>query len=167
MQSPLTDDALNHQILLSTLQLERRISDLMTTRGMTCLRTPTGECFVLSPLAFWNHSEDAVRSDSHVLDTLSLSRNITVSGMFVTPRMVLAGPRANDHTAADFDFAMFLAVSYFFPETNCLGSSSHAAFLQILETASRGEELVIQAEQPTLIALEVYGHFGFLGLIKC
>jgi hypothetical protein len=157
IQSPLTDDvgALNHQILLSTLRLEQRISHLMHSRGIPCIRTAKGHCFVLSPLAFWNHSEEAVRSDPSILDTLNLSKTITVAGASVTPHMVLAGRRANENTAADFDFATFLALSYFFPENDCLGSMSHSAFLDVLKLAGQGEELVIQSHQPSLTALEV------------
>src|SRR5262249_30810661 len=143
------------QILLSTLQLERRIAELLDSHDMSCIKKPDGECFVLSPLAFWDYDQASLVSDAHILDTLSLSRNVSIAGITVTPHMVLAERRATDPLSAEFDSAMFLAVSYFFPDTDCLGKTGHLAFLRVLESATLGEELVIQAQEPTLLALEV------------
>jgi hypothetical protein len=169
IQSPLIDDmgALNHQILTSTLQFERRMSKLVASHGVPCLHGPDGNCFVLSPLAFWDYDEEALASDPNILDTLSLAKNISIAGITITPHMVLAGRGANEHIAVNFDFARFLALTYFFPETDCLGSADHTAFLHILESATQGEELVIQAQEPTLIALEVIGRLGVIGDAKC
>ena len=157
IQSPVTDDdgALNHQILLSTLRLERQIENVLSSRGAPCLKRPDGRCFVLSPLAFWHYDEQALLTDSNILGTLNLSRNVSVGGIPVTPHMVLAGRGSNEHVSATFDYAMHLALTYFFPETDCLGLSDHTAWLQVVDIAATHEvELAVQLQEPTLIALE-------------
>jgi hypothetical protein len=157
IQSPLTDDvgALNQQNLVSTLHLQQRISNLLLSQDTPCLQQPDGRCFVLSPLAFWGHDESAILSDTNILDTLSMLNNVSVAGIHVTPHMVLAGRGRSEHVAANFDFAQFLALSYFFPEKDCLGKSEHAAWLKLLEDVAKNDELVIEGQEPTLIALEV------------
>jgi hypothetical protein len=163
IQSPLLEDdrdgALNHQILLSTLQFEHRLGQLISSRNLSCLKKPDGNCFVLSPLLFWSHDKQKLLSDYNILDTLSLSTNISVAGIPVTPPMVLASRGSNEHHVAggaNFDFAMFLALTYFFPETDCSGNLEHTAWLQALEhAAAQNAELTIQAPEPALIALEV------------
>ena len=168
IQSPLVEDdrdgALNHQILLSTLHLEHSLQELISSRDMPCLRRPDGhgngkDCFVLSPLSFWSHDKQILLSDYNILDTLSLSKNVSVAGIPVTPSMILASRGSNEHHVAggaNFDFAMFLALTYFFPETDCLGNLEHTAWLQVLKNAAtQSAELTIQAQEPTLIALEV------------
>jgi hypothetical protein len=157
VQSLLPDDegALNAQILSSTLRLEHRISGLLQAHKIQCLRAENGKCFVLSPLAFWNYDEQALMADSNILDTLSLTGNVSTAGVTVTPHMVLAGRRSSDHAPATFDSATFLVLSYFFPDTDCIGSTNHAAFVRVLQMAAEGEDLVIRSQEPALIALEV------------
>ncbi|KAJ7771584.1 sterol regulatory element binding protein cleavage-activating protein [Mycena metata] len=150
IQSPF-DGAVNHQILQSTLELERRIDDL----EVPCLKRADGTCFVLSPLAFWRHDEDTLRSDPSILDTL-LSRNISVAGVPITPQMVLAG-RGSDSphvVGTNFDYATFLALTYFFPNSDCLGSAEHVAWLKAVDEASQNAPRTAQMQEPTLIALE-------------
>jgi hypothetical protein len=151
IQSPF-DGAVNHQILQSTLAFERRIDDLQ----LPCLKRPDGKCFVLSPLAFWRHSQAALLEDPNILDTL-LSRNVSVAGIRLAPQMVLAG-RGSDEphvTGTNFDFAMFLALTYFFPNSDCLGNAEHLAWLQAVDLASQGAPRIVQKQAPALIALEV------------
>jgi hypothetical protein len=158
IQSPLLDDdgALNNQILLSTLQFEQRIEAALASRGMSCLKLPDGRCFALSPLIFWNHDKTVLLSDRNILDTLNLSENVTVSGIPITPQMVLAGRGSHDHVSANFDYATYLALTYYFNERDCLENSDHVAWLQMVEdAAAQIAELEVQAQEPTLIALEV------------
>jgi hypothetical protein len=168
IQSPLTDDvgALNQQNLVSTLHLQQRISSLLRSHNTPCIQEPDGRCFVLSPLAFWDHNENAILSDANILDTLSLSNNVSIAGIHVTPHMVLAGRGGSEHVAAIFDFAQFLALSYFFPEEDCSGKSGHAVWLKLLQDVTQNDELLIQGQEPRLIALEVRSsssiHFSLL-----
>ncbi|KAJ6606392.1 sterol regulatory element binding protein cleavage-activating protein [Mycena vulgaris] len=150
IQSPL-DGAVNHQILQSTLDFERRIDELQ----LPCLKRPDGKCFVLSPLAFWRYNQAALRDDPNILDTL-LNWNVSIAGIPITPQMVLAGRGSDEHHVAgtNFDFAMFLALTYFFPKSDCLGHAEHHDWLQAIDVASQGALLTAQKQAPTLIALE-------------
>lgn len=155
IQSALPEDtgALNNQILFSTLDLEQQINKELFSEGIPCLNNPDGSCFVLSPLGFWDYDEARLLSDVNILDTLQLSSNVTVSGVPVTPEMVLAGRESSDIT---LDFAMFLALTYIFPETDCSGNSGHNAWLRALQKAvNRKGDLIAETKEPNLIALEV------------
>lgn len=160
IQSPALDDngVLNHQILLSTLNFESRLEELILTGDSPCLKRPDGKCLVLSPLLFWDHDQEALLSDTKILDTLSPSKNISVEDIIVTPKMVLAGLESDDPHAAEsqFDFAMFLALTYFFPKSECLGDTEHTTWLKTVHQAlALNSELTVQIEEPKLIALEV------------
>ncbi|KAI3607816.1 sterol regulatory element binding protein cleavage-activating protein [Moniliophthora roreri] len=68
--------------------------------------------------------------------------------------MVLAGRGLDEHHNT-FDFATFLALTYFFPESDCFGTSEHANWRQAVEIAAgQDAELHIHSAEPTLIALE-------------
>ncbi|KAF7294706.1 Sterol regulatory element binding protein cleavage-activating protein [Mycena indigotica] len=142
----------NNQILQSTLDLERRIDEL----DLACLKRDDGSCFVLSPLAFWRYDDAEIRSDTNILDTL-LTRNASVAGIPITPQMVLAG-RGSDEpqvSSSHFDYAMFLALTYFFPNSDCVGEAEHRAWLQAIDAASLGASRRSDPTQdPTLIALQ-------------
>ncbi|EIW60861.1 sterol regulatory element binding protein cleavage-activating protein [Trametes versicolor FP-101664 SS1] len=147
--------ALDKNTLLATLQLERRIAEAMTARGIPCLRTRQGSCFSLSPSAFWDWDERALLADDNILDTLNLSPNVSVSGVPITPEMVLAGRELRDPTSNHFDAATFLVLTYFFPETDCFGKERRFQWLHALEDAGGSAgELVVLAQEPHLIALE-------------
>ncbi|KAL1681167.1 sterol regulatory element binding protein cleavage-activating protein [Schizophyllum commune] len=155
VESPLDDDdgAVNHQILFSTLTLERRIEDLI---GDRCLKRPDGRgCFVLSPLAFWDHDLRSLIADANILDTLSLTKNVSVAGVPLTPQMVTAGRSSPDGSSTSFDFARFLVLTYFFPETDCLATSNHAAWLDVVSTAaSTNAKISVEVQEPSIVALE-------------
>jgi hypothetical protein len=164
IQSPFSEDsdsgALNHQILESTLKLEQSIFKVLESRKQKCLKKPDGQCFVLSPLAFWHHSVSSLRSDLNMLDTLSLSggtNNVTVSDIPITPHMVLAGRGSYDYDQGNkFDYAKFLALTYFFPDLDCLGNGDHPQWLGVVRDAvTRGTDVNVETQEPTLIALEV------------
>jgi hypothetical protein len=163
IQSPFTADsdsgALNHQILDSTLNLEQNILKVLTSRKQNCLKQPDGQCFVLSPLTFWRHSSKNLHSDANILDTLSLSgeaNNVSVSGILLSPHMVLAGRGSYEYEQGNkFDYAEFLALTYFFPDS-CLGSGEHMEWLGVVSDAVAGGTVVdAETQEPTLIALEV------------
>ncbi|KAF8655806.1 hypothetical protein AX16_002891 [Volvariella volvacea WC 439] len=158
IQSPIIgddDSALNHRILLSTLQLEKKIESALST-SEPCLRVPEGHCLVLSPLLFWNYDAEALSSDPNILDTLSLSSNVTVNGIPITPQMVLTGRGSTEHVAGSkFDYATFLSLTYFFPQSDCIGNVEHSSWLQTLQKAAEPHSvLAFVDEEPTLIALE-------------
>lgn len=148
--------ALDKSTLHATLKLEHRISETLSGRGIPCLQTRTGSCFALSPLVFWNYDEQMLASDVNVLDTLNMAHNISISGVPITPDMVLAGRELLDPHSDHIDAAMFLVLTYFFPETDCFSKEGHFKWLHALEdaTGSAGE-LVVLAQEPRLIALEV------------
>ena len=147
---------LTQQTLLATLKLEQRISDVLSEHGVECLRGHDKRCFSLSPLAFWHHDESAVMSDPDVVETLKLSKNISVSGVTVTPEMVLAGRESNDPESDDIDMATFLVLTYLFPDSDCLRNGAHFAWLHVLEEAAGSSgDLLMQAQVPHLVALEV------------
>ncbi|KAH9890602.1 sterol regulatory element binding protein cleavage-activating protein [Cubamyces lactineus] len=147
--------ALDKNTLLSTLKLERRIADALAARGVHCLQTRQGTCFSLSPTVFWDHDEKTLMADDNILDTLNLSQNVTVSGVPITPDMVLSGRELRDPTSDHFDAAMFLVLTYYFPEKECFGKEGHFQWLHALEDAGGDAgELVVLAQEPHLIALE-------------
>ncbi|KAG5650886.1 hypothetical protein H0H81_010665 [Sphagnurus paluster] len=148
--------ALTRQTLLSTLELENRIESLISDTETPCLKRPDGKCFVVSPLLFWNHERDALLSDNNIIETLDASKNISLGGIFITPQMVLARRGSYEtHAASKFEFATFLAVTYFFPESDCLGTSEHASWLQLVHRAlAQDTEPTLQIQEPTLIALK-------------
>ena len=156
IHSALPEDAgaLNNQILLSTLELERQINRSLSTIDMGCLRRDDGPCFVSSPVAFWNYDEDMLLSDKDMLDTLQRTSNISIQGIPITPQMVLAGREFGDDS--NLDFAMFLVLTYVFHETSCLDSGGHSAWVSAIQQATVGTgDLVVVTKEPTLLALEV------------
>ncbi|KAK7006764.1 sterol regulatory element binding protein cleavage-activating protein [Favolaschia claudopus] len=144
--------SVNHQILQSTLEFERRIDELHSP----CLKQADGTCFVLSPLAFWHHNKAELLADPTILDTL-LGSNASIAGIPITPRMVLAG-RGSDGpqvSSFDFDYAEFLALTYFFPNSDCYDNAEHFDWLKAVDAASRGaQRMGGQMQEPTFIALE-------------
>lgn len=147
----------NERTLLSTLQLQHRISEVLSSRNIRCLTTRERNCFVLSPLAFWNYDGGAVLSDQNLADTLSHSRNVSLFGITITPEMVLARREDTSSSArSPVDSATFLALTYFFPDTDCSNNAGHFAWLHALEEATESVgDLITQAQVPRLVALEV------------
>ncbi|KAF8968350.1 sterol-sensing domain of SREBP cleavage-activation-domain-containing protein [Flammula alnicola] len=160
IQSPFVEDdgALNLQILLSTLNLECRLQDLVL--DPPCLKKVNGQCLVISPLAFWNYDKDALISDPNILDTLSDPKNI--SEIPVTPHMVLAGRGSYEHPVGGnkFDYANFLALTYFFPNSPCWDSGTeHTQWVRTVKRAiAQNGEVTAQVPEATLIALEYDPH---------
>ena len=158
IRGPIDEDggAINRQTLRSTLDLEHRLEETMLQESTPCLKRADGKCFVLSPLLFWNHDPGALLSGTNPLNTIRAVENVSLGGFYVTPQMVLARRRSFEPGVSKLDFAEYLAVTYFFPESDCLGSSEHASWLQAVQKAVAQEpEGVIQMQEPTLIALEV------------
>ena len=142
--------------LLSTLKLERRIADALAARGVHCLQTRQGTCFSLSPTVFWDHDEKTLMADDNILDTLNYLQNVSISGVPITPDVVLAGRELRDPNSNHVDAAMFLVLTYFFPEKDCFGNEGHFQWLHALEDAGKDAgALVVLAQEPHLIALEV------------
>lgn len=151
--------ALSLQTLLYTLQLEGRILQGLLNHGVSCNNLNSHNCFVISPLSFWEHDEERLRSDGNISLTVTRSEGVTAAGMHVTPPMVLTGRDSTQRNPATPDTAMFLALTYVFPETDCLRSAGHDSWLQIIknstqESADSAQMFAVTAE-PKLIALEV------------
>jgi hypothetical protein len=105
---------------------------------------------------FWNHEESALMTDANVLHTLAPSNNVSFAGVPIESQMVLAWRGSSEYSSIDAGSTVFLALTYFFPERDCLGKTGHALWLQILEDASKDSaDLITEAQQPKLIALEV------------
>ncbi|KAG6850416.1 hypothetical protein H0H93_013641 [Arthromyces matolae] len=151
------EGALSRQTLLSTLELENRLESLISNGDTPCLKRADGKCFVVSPLLFWEHDKQALLSDPDISNTLGSFRNISVGGVLVTPRMVLARRELHDPHASqsDFDFATFLAVTYFFPDSECLDTIEHESWLQTVHRA-RAEQQgpILEVQEPTVFGLE-------------
>jgi hypothetical protein len=160
IQAPVEDDenALNHRILLSTLDLEQRLETALSSGPSPCLKRSDGSCFVVSPLAFWTYDKDTLLSDTNILDTLTYPRNASISGVWITPQMVLAGRGSDEHhvTGSKFDYANYLAITYFFPDRDCVDNAGHQHWEEAVKTAASGMAKVDgQRHPPTIIALEV------------
>lgn len=154
------DNALNNWILTSTLDFEDRLGKLITESEDPCLEKPGGGCFVVSPLAFWGYDRDAVSSDEDILDTLSHTQNVTIAGVPVSPHMVLAGRSSYEGhvSSSHFDDARFLALTYFFPDSECLGNQEHTRWVEMVKKAASSDTTVFpEIQEPTLIALDVSG----------
>ncbi|KAF5331101.1 hypothetical protein D9619_006037 [Psilocybe cf. subviscida] len=150
IQSPV-EEAFNQEILLATLDLEQRLD--ASASELNCLKRPDGRCLAISPLAYWNYDKGALRGDAHILDTLSASKNMSVGSIPITPQMVLAG-RGSFDGGNKFDYATFLALTYFFPHSACWGASAeHAQWVQTVENIIDAEHRP-QPPAPTLLALE-------------
>jgi len=137
------------------MDLENTLNDLLLAREVPCVKDSQGRCVILSPLTFWDHDKEAVNLDSSVMDTLSSANNISFEGGIpLTPEMVLAGRGSNE--AGTFDSVMFLALTFFLPDTDCLGNSERSKWAEVLGSATKNTaELIIQPREPTLVALAV------------
>lgn len=148
--------ALSHRLLRATLRLERKISDTLAAWREPCLRRPDGQCLVVSPLMFWHHEEHALMADPDVLHTLAPTSNVSFAGVPIESQMVVAWRDKGEYPSVDAGSTVFLALTYFFPERDCLGKTGHAQWLQILEDASKDSaDLITEGQEPKLIALEV------------
>ena len=146
--------ALSHQLLRATLHLERKISDTLAARTVPCLKRPDGQCLIVSPLMFWNHDENALMTDTNVLYTLSPSNNVSFAGVPIESQMVVAW--GDKYSSVDTSSTVFLALTFFFQERDCIGKTGHALWLQILEDSSKDSAtLITETQQPKLIAFEV------------
>ena len=148
--------ALSHRLLRATLHLERKVSDTLAARREPCLRRPDGQCLVVSPLMFWHHEEHALMADADILHTLAPTHNVSFAGVPIESQMVVAWRDKSEYPNMDAGSTVFLALTYFFPERDCLGKTGHAQWLQILEDASKDSaDLITEGQQSKLIALEV------------
>ncbi|EKM55991.1 uncharacterized protein PHACADRAFT_256989 [Phanerochaete carnosa HHB-10118-sp] len=147
-----TYPALSQRSLLSTLNLERRLSEVLASQKVSCIRSPHGRCLVLSPLAFWDYEEDLLLRDTDVIKTLGPYSNASTHGLTITTEMVLAG-RDDGEDSQD---GATPVLTYFFPEADCVSNSRHNSWLNVVEDAAsslRGD-VVVLSQQPQLLALE-------------
>lgn len=148
--------ALTSQTLSSTLEFERRILERVNAQGNPCLRANPTDCFVLSPLVFWDHDEERLHADFNISNTLKHYNDVTIAGIPLTPEMVLAG-RNYDWTG-NINAALFLVLTFVFPESDCSTNAGHSTWLQILANSTQERvDVFAEAVEPRLIALE-YDH---------
>ncbi|KAI6117543.1 sterol-sensing domain of SREBP cleavage-activation-domain-containing protein [Pisolithus croceorrhizus] len=148
--------ALTYQTLSSTLQFELSVLERVNAHGKPCLRANPTDCFVLSPLAFWDHDEERLRADFNISNTLKHYNDVTIAGIPLKPEMVLAG-RNYDWTG-NINAALFLVLTFVFPEPDCSGNAGHSTWLQILANSTHERvDVFAEAVEPRLIALE-YDH---------
>jgi hypothetical protein len=84
--------------------------------------------------------------------------NITIAGIPVSPPMVLAGRGTYDHHVAgsNFDYATFLALTYFFPNSDCLGNAEHTKWTHLVEESIAPNAIAtVPFQEPHLIAIDV------------
>ncbi|KAF7441134.1 hypothetical protein PC9H_001483 [Pleurotus ostreatus] len=153
------DSHLNNKILLETFDIEARLGKRLSEQGMNCLKQERGECLVISPLLFWDYDLSSLESEMDIIQALSTSQNVTVSGVLVTPRMILAGrgtlDESTEEDSYDFDFADYLVVTYLFPESDCLGNTEHASWKDLLSAATTDlADITFQDAEPELLALQ-------------
>lgn len=149
--------ALTRALLRSTLALEQRISIRVTERRLPCLKTSRDECLAFSPWAFWDHDERMLEADANMAWIAGKGRNVSVSGVLVTPDMVLAG-RDEEDDSIDGTFASFLALTYVFKESDCSEDAGHLAWLDLLhDIATPATDFIAAPQEHALIALEVFG----------
>ncbi|KAF8638836.1 hypothetical protein AX17_001894 [Amanita inopinata Kibby_2008] len=159
IQDPSLEDAnaLDKRLLAFTLDLDARLSAIFSVGDNPCLKRDDGHCFVISPSLFWNHDQDALLADANILETLNSFHNVTMDGITITSRMVLAGRTSSEHRVGgcNFDFARFLALTYFFPESDCLSVSEHAFWKHsVQDLLSQDADVEFHLQEPALIALE-------------
>lgn len=151
-----TDDGypvLSPRALLSTLALERSLSELLVKQKASCVRSPQGRCLVLSPLAFWDYDEDVLKRDTDILKTLGPFSNTSAHGLTITTDMVLAGRDSGD----DSGEGAYPVLTYFFPEADCLANNGRHSWLNIVEDAALSihSEAIPLTQETQLLALEV------------
>jgi hypothetical protein len=149
--------ALSRSLLTSVAQLERKITTRLLASDLSCLRGLDGDCFVVSPLAFWRNNVQLLNTvtDAEIIDMLELSHNVTPSGIPITPQMVLADRETLDDEKT-LDWTSYIALTYYFLETNCADQAGHNAWLRVLrEVAGSGVRMDIQSHSPKLLALQV------------
>ncbi|TFK34829.1 sterol regulatory element binding protein cleavage-activating protein [Crucibulum laeve] len=148
IQSPSSNNENNH-IFLNTLELERKLQHIISKSHIPCLQKQDGNCLVLSPLAFWNYDEARLRVDTNTLDTLGYTKSVSIAGIPVKPHMVLASRGSYGHHISDakFDFAKFLALTYFFPDSDCLSIEEHTQWLDTVR-AAMPENTQLEETQP-------------------
>ncbi|EJD05935.1 uncharacterized protein FOMMEDRAFT_26728 [Fomitiporia mediterranea MF3/22] len=148
--------AIDYELLRSALQLERELMKHLSKDNFHCLPDHKGGCLALSPLEFWSHDEDILRSDLDLLWTVNKQQNISVSGLPLRPSMVFAGRESAEPRGSTIDFAAHLALSFFFHEDDCNSSGGHRAWLNILsELAPALGEVPRHLQEPSLLALEL------------
>ncbi|KAL1924337.1 uncharacterized protein VTP21DRAFT_7372 [Calcarisporiella thermophila] len=72
------EDMTPKEIMLETWQIYDALSHIRIydeddelSLESICYRTPSQQCLVLSPLAYWNYDPDRIQSDTNVMETLS------------------------------------------------------------------------------------------------
>lgn len=146
---------INHQTLLSALELEKRIDDRIESGRLDCLTSDSGKCIHLSPLELWGHDRSTLLSDVDLVARINTNQNVSVVGMQVKPSMILAGRESAASHDASIDFAAFLALTYFFNEDDCNGSVGHNAWMRVLQEACVGTKMTPGSQEPQFSALEV------------
>ena len=147
---------INHETLKTALQFETALTDALNTRHSRCLRSASGSCARLSPLAFWSHNAEILLKDGDLLRTVNEKRNMSMYGLPIRPSMVFAGREAAEPSESRIDFALYLAFTYFFHEEDCNAADGHNAWKETLDTVYPDYGVLSSHEhEPTLIALEV------------
>ncbi|EJU05495.1 hypothetical protein DACRYDRAFT_113587 [Dacryopinax primogenitus] len=151
--------ALNKHTLLSTLDLQHKISAVLAENDFTdaasCIRDSKGKCLFLSPLEFWQNDENIVNADTKLAKTVNFGPNTTLSGIPLHATTTLAGRASDPHSGKTTYAADFLALTYFFPEVMCHDNFGHSLWRRGLEHATAGFASISHtAYRPQLLALE-------------
>jgi hypothetical protein len=149
--------ALNRGLLTAVHQLQHRIKTQLAISPIQCLRRSNGECFTISPTSFWHDDPQTLGTvtDAEVMNVLAYGHNTSVSGVPVTPCMVLAERETLDDDKT-LDWANYMSLTYFFPENDCTGNAGHGAWLEVLRQATGPRmRLDTPRSSPKLLAYQV------------
>ncbi|KAF8579466.1 hypothetical protein K439DRAFT_1416197 [Ramaria rubella] len=147
-----------------TLQFASQLGDRIrsalnvTDATLSCVRTPNGECFVLSPDLFFKGSIPSSPAD--VLQLINTSPNISISEIPLETSMVfLSRSSADDRLDKLVEHVGSLAFTYFFLERDCLSLEGHGKWMQTLTAvASDSQEPISLApfvfQKPRFLALQ-------------
>ena len=148
--------AITHELLSSGLKMETKLDTYAKIHNLNCLDAPSGKCLVLSPLDYWSHDEQILRTDPDLLRTVNAAPSFTGSGLPLRKSMVFAGRESVEANDGPIDFAAYLASTYLFHEDDCNGSNGHNNWLKALDSIIASHGVVsVKAEDPVFLTLTV------------
>lgn len=154
--------ALNKDTLLATLDLQRGLNQALISaqsEQLYYLRDPAAEespqPLMFGPPPSWHAALEALPDDLAVIHTINTAQNVTKAGLPVNKDFYLAnrGP-VDEHGFVNE--AEYLALTYFFVESDCQANTRHAAWVKLLESiAGKSGDVATSTSHPTLVALQV------------
>jgi hypothetical protein len=151
---------LNQATFDAALRLQSRIHFALSNNSNEALGIPLVKpedhgIFALEPSLFGHTGDTFSVGDAGIVTTANSAMNRTLSGIPLSRDIFLAGRGEVDDKGWVYE-AEYLAVTYFFVESDCHSRTKHAAWTQILQDSIVGYGSVAHTlRHPQLIALEV------------